>query len=217
MRALAIELLQFGLIVIAFVTLLVVVDPFGVAPVFVAIAKDLEATERRQTILRAVAIAFAVTLFFLLAGRALLSYLGVTVYAFAISGGILLFATALPMLFGVRPALQSPDREECRTASEDIAIFPLAIPLLSGPGAIATILLLTDQAGADPRRLGVLALATGVVYLVAFWVLNIGEWLMRHLGEGRVHIISRVLGIVLAALAVQYLLNGITGYRRARI
>ncbi|MGH8613547.1 MAG: MarC family protein [Gammaproteobacteria bacterium] len=134
----AIELLQFGLI--AFVTLLVVVDPFGVAPVFVAIAKDLEATERRQTVLRAVAIAFGVTLFFLLAGRALLSYLGVTVHAFAISGGILLFATALPMLFGVRPALQSPDRDERRTAGEDIAIFPLAIPLLSGPGAIATIL-----------------------------------------------------------------------------
>ncbi len=103
-----------------------------------------------------------------------------TVYAFAISGGIFLFATALPMLFGVRLALQSPDRDERRTAGEDIAIFPLAIPLLSGLGAEP------DQAGADPRRLGILALATAVVYLVAFWVLNIGEWLMRHLGEGRV-------------------------------
>jgi multiple antibiotic resistance protein len=203
-------LLQFGLT--AFVTLAVVVDPFSVAPIFVAMTREMKATERRAIITRAVMIAFTVTLFFLLAGRAALSYLGVTVHAFAISGGILLFATALPMLFGQRPALQSSERNQPGMADENIAIFPLAIPLLSGPGTITTILLLTDQARGSPRRLAVLMMATAIVYLLTLLVLYSGEWLMTHMGEGKVHIISRVLGIVLAAVAVQYVLNGITGY-----
>lgn len=203
-------LLQFG--VTAFVTLLVVVDPVGVAPIFVAVTKELGTTERRATLIRALTIAFGVTLFFLLAGRFVLSHLGVTVHAFAISGGILLFATALPMLFGQRPGLQAPEREERGTVGENIAIFPLAIPLLSGPGTIATILLLTTQAGTDLRRIVILVIATAVVYLVAWLTLHTGERLMARMGEGKIHIITRVLGIVLAALAVQYILNGITGY-----
>jgi multiple antibiotic resistance protein len=120
-------LLQFGLT--AFVTLAVVVDPFSVAPIFVAMTREMKATERRAIITRAVMIAFTVTLFFLLAGRAVLSYPGVTVHAFAISGGILLFATALPMLFGQRSALQSSERNQHGMnqhgmADENIAIFP---------------------------------------------------------------------------------------------
>src|SRR5919204_542885 len=116
-------LLQFGLT--AFVTLAVVVDPFSVAPIFMAMTREMKAPERRAIVTRAVMIALTVTLFFLLAGRAMLSYLGVTVHAFAISGGILLFVTALPMLFGQRPALQSPERDEYRTAGEKLAGFSL--------------------------------------------------------------------------------------------
>jgi multiple antibiotic resistance protein len=203
-------LLQFGLT--AFVTLAVVVDPFGVVPIFIVMTREMKATERRTIVTRAVMIALTVTLFFLLAGRTVLSYLGVTVHAFAISGGILLFATALPMLFGQRPALQSSERDQHGMADENIGIFPLAIPLLSGPGTLTTILLLTDQAKGSPRRLAVLVMATAIVYLLTLLVLYSGEWLMTHMGEGKVHIISRVLGIVLAAVAVQYVLNGITGY-----
>jgi multiple antibiotic resistance protein len=203
-------LLQFGLT--AFVTLAVVVDPFSVAPIFIAMTREMKATERRAIVTRAVMIALTVTLFFLLAGRAMLSYLGVTVHAFAISGGILLFVTALPMLFGQRPALQSSERNQHGMVDENIAIFPLAIPLLSGPGTLTTILLLTDQARGSPRRLAILVMATAIVYLLTLLVLYSGEWLMTHMGEGKVHIISRVLGIVLAAVAVQYVLNGITGY-----
>jgi multiple antibiotic resistance protein len=196
----------------ALVTLLVVVDPFGVVPIYVSLTREASAAERRAILGRAVLIAFGVAIFFLLAGRAVLSYLGVTVHAFAISGGILLFATALPMLFGQRGGLQAPEQEERGTAGEDISIFPLAIPLLSGPGSIASILLLTTQAGSDPRRLAALGLAIAVVYLVSFLVLRIGERLMARIGEGKVHIITRVMGIVLAALAVQFVLNGVTGY-----
>ena len=104
------DFIRFGLA--AFVTLLVVVDPPGVVPIFVALTKDEQPARRRKILIRAVLIAFGVALFFLLAGRAVLSYLGVTVYAFAISGGVLLFATAMPMLFGQRGGLQAPDGRE---------------------------------------------------------------------------------------------------------
>jgi len=204
------DFMRFGLA--AFVTLLVVVDPPGVVPMFVALTKDEQPPRRRKILTRAVLIAFGVALFFLLAGRAMLSYLGVTVHAFAISGGILLFATAMPMLFGQRGGLQAPERRERGSVGQDISVFPLAIPMISGPGVIATILLLTSQAAGDPRRLAAVGLAITLVFLVTFVSLYLGGRLITLLGEGGVHIATRVMGIVLAALAVQYVLNGISGY-----
>lgn len=207
------DLLQFALT--AFVTLLVVVDPVGVAPIFVACTRELEPGARRDTLLRAVMIALVVTLFFLFGGRLLLAHLGVSVHAFAISGGILLFATAVPMLFGQRPMLQGPERGDYGRVGEDLAVFPLAIPLLSGPGAIATTLLLTSQADRDYARLGLLGGVILLVYLIAWLILRTADQLMARLGEGKIHILTRVLGIVLAALAVQYVLDGAAGYYRA--
>ena len=204
------DLLQFGLK--SFVTLFVVVDPLGVAPSFVAMTSEFQAAEKSQTLRRALLIAFGVTLFFLFGGHLLLSLLGVTVYAFAISGGILLFIASLPMLFGQRPGLQAPERNEQGTMGEDIAIFPLAIPLLSGPGTIATVLLLTNQAAQDLSRTAILVVIIAAVYLIAWCVLFAGDRIMARLGEGKVRIITRVLGIVLAALAVQYVLNGVAAY-----
>ena len=204
------DFMRFGLA--AFVTLLVVVDPPGVVPIFVALTKNESPARRRTILTRAVLIAFGVALFFLLAGRSVLSYLGVTVYAFAISGGILLFATAMPMLFGQRGGLQAPEEKERGSVGQDISVFPLAIPMLSGPGLIATTLLLTSQAAGEPRRLAAVAAALALVFLVAFISLYLGARLIARLGEGGVHIATRVMGIVLAALAVQYVLNGITGY-----
>jgi multiple antibiotic resistance protein len=204
------DFMRFGLA--AFVTLLVVVDPPGVVPIFVALTKDENPARRRAILTRAVLIAFGVALFFLLAGRSVLSYLGVTVHAFAISGGILLFATAMPMLFGQRGGMQAPEEKERGSVGQDISVFPLAIPMLSGPGLIATTLLLTSQAAGEPRRLAAVAAALALVFLVAFVSLYLGARLIARLGEGGVHIATRVMGIVLAALAVQYVLNGITGY-----
>lgn len=208
-------LIQFGLT--AFVTLLVVVDPFGVAPIFVAMTRSMSAAERHAILTRAVGVAFGVALFFMIAGRAVLSYLGVTVNAFSISGGILLFVTALPMLFGERPGLQSPEPQESGIAGESIAVFPLAIPLLSGPGAIASILLLTSRADTDLSRLVALAVAISLVYLVVLLSLRASQSIVTRLGQGRVHIITRVLGILLAALAVQFVLNGIAGYYKSLV
>jgi multiple antibiotic resistance protein len=203
-------LVQFGLT--AFVTLLVVIDPPGVVPIFVSLTEGADAAKRRAVGRRAVMIASLIALFFLLAGRSVLSYLGVTVHAFAISGGVLLFATALPMLFGHRGGLQAPESGERLTAGEDIAIFPLAIPIISGPGAIASILLLTSQAGTDMSRLVALGIAVALVYAVTLVTLYLGGGLMARIGEGKVHIVTRVMGIIMAALAVQFILNGITAY-----
>lgn len=204
------DFIRFGLA--AFVTMLVVVDPPGVVPIFVALTKDETPARRRAILTRAVVVAFGVALFFLVAGRAVLSYLGVTVHAFSISGGILLFATAMPMLFGQRGGLQAPERHERGSVGQDISVFPLAIPMLSGPGLIATILLLTSQAAGNMRLLGALAFAITLVFITAYVSLYFGARLISRLGEGGVHIATRVMGIVLAALAVQYVLNGIAGY-----
>lgn len=204
------DIIKFGLA--AFATLLVVVDPPGVVPLFVALTKGETPAQRRAILIRAVLIAFGAALFFLVAGRAVLSYLGVTVHAFSISGGILLFVAAMPMLFGQRGGLQSPEPKERPAAGQDIAVFPLAMPLLSGPGTIATILLLTSQAGGAFQKLIAIGIAIAAVFLVAFVTLYLGARLIRLVGEGGVDIATRVMGIVLAALAVQYVLNGITGY-----
>lgn len=195
----------------AFVTLLVVVDPPGVVPMFVALTKSETPQHRRAILIRAVLIAFGAALFFLIAGRAVLSYLGVTVHAFSISGGILLFVAAMPMLFGERGGLRSPGPKELE-AGHDVAVFPLAMPLLTGPGTIATILLLTSQAGSSVQALIAIGAAIAMVFLVAFVTLYLGARVIRVIGEGGVDIATRVMGIVLAALAVQYVLNGITGY-----
>ncbi|MEW6270448.1 MAG: MarC family protein [Thermodesulfobacteriota bacterium] len=217
--------LQFALVAVT--TLLVVVDPLGVLPIFTALTADRTADERRDVLRRAVGVGFAVALFFLVAGHRALAYLGVTVHAFAISGGILLFATAMPMLFGHRPATQRaapeerPDAEPdggVRTAGAadaDIAIFPLAIPLLAGPGAITTVLLLTARSRGEPVKLAILAAALVAVFLVTWLVLGVASsWLLRRIGTTGIHVATRVLGILLAALAVQFVLNGAAEYVR---
>lgn len=222
--------LQFALV--ALTTLLVVVDPLGVLPLFAAMTADRTPEERSAIVRRAVTIGFAVALFFLIAGHRALAYLGVTVHAFAISGGILLFATAMPMLFGgSRPATQraapdeGPDGDSSGVAAgapgldavdgADIAVFPLAIPLLAGPGAITTVLLLTTQGRGNPVKLAIVAGALAAVFLVTWLVLGTASgWLLRRLGTSGIHVATRVLGILLAALAVQFVLDGAAEYFR---
>jgi multiple antibiotic resistance protein len=202
-------LLQFGLT--AFVMLIVVVNPLSVAPVYVSVTAHLAPPERRTALRRAVLVAFGTAVGFALVGRLLLAYLGVSMHAFAISGGILLFTLAFPMLFGQRPAVRSGEPAES-TPREDVAIFPLAIPQLAGPGTIATVLLLSTQAAGDPGRTAVLLGVIVAVYLVSWPTLLAADRLLRRLGTGGTSVMGRILGLVLAALAVQYVLNGIAGF-----
>ena len=161
----------------------------------------------------AVLLGFMISLFFLVAGHSALAFLGVSVHAFSISGGILLFVTALQMLFGQRPALQSAEKSEA--GPEDIAILPLAIPLLADPETITSILLRTAPARGSLARLAIIAAALGIVFLITRFVVGFGaERLMRLLRPGGLYVVTRVLGILLAALAVQFVLHGISEFVR---
>lgn len=192
----------------AFIMLSVVINPIAVAPIFLSVTQGRSKLQRRSILTRAVSVALCVTLFFLLAGRALLSYLGVTMHAFAVSGGILLFLIALPMLFGQRVH----PRDDHAVAGDDGAIFPLAIPMLAGPGTLATVLVLATQADGNWPRIAALAGILATVYGLSWAVLDVSDRLIERLGENKMNVITRVLGIILAALAVQYVFNGITGY-----
>lgn len=207
--------LQFGLT--AFVTMLVIVDPLGMLPLFTALTTGMSLPERRGVLRRAIVTAFAIAVFFLLVGDAALRYMGVSVHAFAISGGILLFATALPMLFGQRGGLQSPQQEEQGNPAPDVAIFPLAIPLLTGPGLMTSLLLLTAQTHGQATLAGALFAATVLVFALAWIVMWLGERVMARIGQAGAHVATRVLGVALAALAVQFVLNGFTGYYHALV
>lgn len=204
------DLLQFGLT--AFVTLLVIVDPLGMLPIFTGMTSALDVAARRAVLRRAILTALGIALFFLLAGDATLRYMGVSMHAFGISGGILLFVTAMPMLFGNRGGLQSPQEGEEPAPHNDIAIFPLAIPLLVGPGVMTSLLLLMAQAHHNIPRIAALYTATLLVFLLAWVILLVGERLLARVGQAGIHVATRILGIALAALAVQFVLNGLTGY-----
>src|SRR5262249_39753384 len=130
---------------------------------------------------------------------------------------ILLFSMAFPMLMGQRSQMQAPSNSETHAAVTDVAIFPLTIPQLAGPGTLATLLLLFTPVGGDWGRLVVLPSIIVAIYLIAWPTLFMAERIMHRLGKDVIHIITRVLGLVLAALAVQYILNGLTGFYQALV
>ena len=194
----------------ALVTLIVVVDPVGLVPTFLAVTQGLPQQARRRIALRAAIIAATILAGTALVGDWLLHQLGITLPAFRIAGGLLLFAVASEMVFGVRIERQSKQAEDALEEHvRNVAAFPLAIPLMAGPGAIAATLLLAGQARGDPIALAVLI---GVVMLVC--ALCLGVFLLanrvdRLLGITGNVVLSRLLGVLLAALAVQYVIDGV--------
>ena len=195
----------------AAVTLLVVIDPIALAPIFVAVTSDLSTSERRLVALRSCAIALAILVLFGLAGAPLLAALGITLPAFRIAGGLLLFTISFEMVFARRTerkfdASEASLREQ---ALRMLAVFPLAIPLMAGPGAITAMLLLAGEAKGDPARLTVLFAITLLVMASCLVVFLTAERVNRWLGVTGNAIPSLLLGVVLAALAVQFVMDGI--------
>ncbi len=191
----------------AFVTLLVVIDPIGLAPMFVALTKGASPLYRRSVALRACFIgAFLLTLFGLF-GEAVLGFIGITMPAFRIAGGILLFITALDMLFDRR----STRRKDQSANADDPSVFPLATPLIAGPGAIATMILLTGQANDPLDLLAVHLVMFTVIALVLVFFLAAGL-IERVLGDTGTNVITRLLGMLLAALSVQFVLDGLASF-----
>ena len=194
----------------ALVTLLVVVDPIGLVPAFLALTGSLSEDMRRQVALRACLIANAILIGAALGGDWLLRQLGISIPAFRIAGGLLLFAVAFEMVLGLRLQHTARDAEQAVVEqARDLAAFPLAIPLMAGPGAITATILLAGQAAYRPQwlavLLGVVVAVMGACLLSFFAAAPIG----RLLGITGNVVASRLLGVILAALAVQYVVDGV--------
>lgn len=198
-------------IISAFVTFFTIIDPVGLAPVVIGLTAHFDKAQRQRIITRAIVISAVIIAFFAVVGRFLLDHLGIQLYAFDIAGGALLFLVAVDMLFG-RPsgARETEAESEEAMAREDISVFPLAIPLIAGPGTIATTILYVDIA--TPRLLDLLAVVAAIasVLLAAWLVMSSSTRIVRFFGRTGILVFSRILGILLAALAVQFVFNGIT-------
>jgi multiple antibiotic resistance protein len=199
-----------GFLISAFVTLLVVVDPIGLAPTFIGVTEGLSASLRRQVALRAALIAAAILVGAALIGNWLLQKLAISLSAFRIAGGLLLFSIATEMVFGVRNQREGEAAEQAvEERAHDLAAFPLAIPLMAGPGAITAIVLLAGRTQGDVVLLELLlavAIAVAACCLVAFLF---AAAIRRFLGVTGNIVLSRLLGVLLAALAVQFVVDGI--------
>ncbi len=191
------------------VTLLVVVDPLGLAPIFAALTRGYPEKRRRQTAIRGTVLGGIILLVFALAGDVLLGALGIGLPAFRIAGGILLFFLALDMIFARPTGLRSKTvrEQEEDEYSEDVAVFPLAIPLLAGPGAITTVLLYTG--GQDAAGITAFIAVLLAVLLLTLACLLLAGPIMRLFGETGANVLSRVLGVLLAALATQFVIDGL--------
>lgn len=195
-------------LITAFATLFVVIDPPGLVPLFIALTQGMDNEHRRRMARRACIIAFVLLTLFGLMGEALLGFIGISMPAFRIAGGILLFLTALDMLFERRTQRregQHPDPDH------DPSVFPLATPLIAGPGAIATMILLVGQSG--PGWIGtvaVLGLLLAMIFATYLFFLA-APVLERLLGRTGTVVITRLLGMLLAALSVQFVIDGVRG------
>ena len=191
-----------------FLAVFIVIDPFGIVPVFISLAGSFSPRRRRATILTATIVAFAVLCLFILTGSAILRFVGIQPGSFFIAGGILMFIVSLDLLLG-KPGRTKTSGEEGDEGRDDVAIFPLAIPMLAGPGAITTVLLYASEEAAPnyimPVLVGSVALALAFAALTMF----LSSFFLRVLGRIGVSVIERIMGIVLAGLSVQFVYDGL--------
>lgn len=193
----------------AFVTLFVVIDPIGLTPVFIALTPGMTAQQRLAIAIRATVIAAGLLFLFAFFGEQVLGFIGISMPAFRIAGGILLFLTALDMLFERRTKRREGQAE--LDDAPDPSVFPIAIPLIAGPGAIASIILLTGSAEGAVGMASVLGVMVLVLALVFLMFLS-ASLIERALGKTGIVVVTRLLGMLLAALSVQFVLDGIRGF-----
>jgi multiple antibiotic resistance protein len=201
---------MFDLFISAFVTLFVVIDPPGCAPIFAGLTSAAPRREVRRMAMRACAIAALVLLVFALIGEQLLGALHIELNSFRIAGGVMLFLIAIEMVFEKRTERREKRAEEILTADEveDVSVFPLAIPMIAGPGSIATVMLLMSRAEGTPATLVILAALAAVMLLCLLALLAAGP-IMRLVGAKAEAVVTRLLGVLLGALAAQYVIDGL--------
>ena len=198
------------LFISAFITLFVVIDPPGCAPIYASITSDASARQRRSMAIRAVAISAIILLIFALYGKQLLGVLGINLDSFRIAGGIMLFMIALDMVFEKRTQRREDRAQKIIETPEieDVSVFPMAMPMIAGPGSIATVMLLMARADGFEERAVVLG-AVGVNLVLMLIALVAAGPIMAVLGQKIEAVITRLLGVLLAALAVQFVIDGI--------
>lgn len=194
----------------SFLTLFVVMDPVGLVPVFLALAGDRPPRKQAQIARKAVLVAGGLLVSFFFFGRGLLEYLGISLDALRIAGGILLFRIATEMVFAHHERETEEEKDEARERA-DISVFPLAIPLIAGPGALASVLILGGEARGVPWGWAVVLFNVFLVLSLAYLFLGAAVRVRRALGRTGVNVVTRVLGLLLAALAVQYVADGVRG------
>ncbi len=192
-------------------SLFAIVDPVGALPFFVALTDGFEEADRRIVLRRSVIVLGSVLALFALLGRFLFAAFGFTLGAFEIAGGILLFVVAFDMLQGevTRTKFTPQDHEAAAQRRDEVSVVPLGIPLLAGPGAISTVMIYEGSSGSDPLIVVATFVAILVTTAVTFVVLRLGQPILRAMGRVGVMAMTRVLGLILAALGVQFVLNGV--------
>ena len=201
-------MLDYTFIPSVFFTLFFVVDPLGLIPVFVAYLASYDALYRRKVIIKATTISIVVSLFFIFSAHIFLQFIGITPSAFMIAGGILLFIIAMDMLLA-RPRRTQKLDDKDYDADADIAVFPLAIPFLCGPGNIAALLMFSSQAQGNLYKLLVISIISMTTFLIAMFVMAVAGRLQKALGQTGISVLHKLMGIVLSAMAVQFIINGL--------
>lgn len=203
--------MEIGFFVAVAVSVFAIVDPIGTLPFFVALTEGFPEADREVVLRRAVSVLGIVLTVFALAGRFVFAAFGFTLGAFEIAGGILLFWVAFEMLNGqvTRTRLGETDRADALARRDEISIVPLGVPLLAGPGAISTVMIYEGSAGSDPFAILATFVAIAVTTVATFVILRFGPRILRSLSRVGVMALTRVLGLLLAAVGVQFVLDGV--------
>lgn len=201
---------MFALFVSAFVTFLVVIDPPGCAPIFAGLTAGATSAQRRAMAIRAVFVAACILLVFALFGEPFLDALGISLDAFRIAGGIMLFLIAIDMVFEKRTERRENRAQKLKETPEieDVSIFPMAMPMIAGPGSISAIMLMTARSHGVESTLTVLAAMVSVMVLTLLALL-LAAPIMKVVGPRIELVITRLLGVILAALAAQFVIDGL--------
>ncbi|HUV81461.1 MAG TPA: MarC family protein [archaeon] len=193
----------------SFITLFIIVDPIVNVPLFMAILANFKKSDRKKMVKKAIIIAAIVLIIFTLAGDTIFGLLSIEMYSFRIAGGLLLLIISIEMLFGRRPHTKSSAEEEEESLhKEDVVVTPLAVPLLTGPGAITTGIVLFHVAN-GPTNKALLILDIGLVFLISYFILSRSEKAFEILGKTGTMVIVRIMGLLLAAIAVQFVITGV--------
>lgn len=192
---------------LALTSVLFIVNPIAVIPTYLMITHKETSAQRAATARRACISAACILVAFALGGRQIFNLFGITIDAFRVAGGLILWVVAMDMLHGVRRTQESTAEITEGSAKQDVALTPLAMPMLAGPGAISTVMVLSGQADSMLNKLAVFG-AILVTMAVAWVVLRLGERVVLRMGETGIRVMTRIMGLLLAAIAVQFVITG---------